>query len=91
MNTDDFDYELDEKFIAQTPLDKRDESKLMVMDRFNGNTEIKKFYNIIDYLNPGDVLVCNNTRVIPLDTDQEKKKKLRFYFYNKQKISGNVW
>lgn len=65
MNTDDFDYELDEKFIAQTPLDKRDESKLMVMDRFNGNTEIKKFYNIIDYLNPGDVLVCNNTRVIP--------------------------
>ncbi|WP_297813449.1 tRNA preQ1(34) S-adenosylmethionine ribosyltransferase-isomerase QueA [uncultured Finegoldia sp.] len=65
MNTDEFDYELDEKYIAQTPLDKRDESKLMVLNKYDGKTEIKKFYDIIDYLNPGDVLVCNNTRVIP--------------------------
>lgn len=65
MKTSDFDYELDESFIAQTPLDKRDESKLMVMDRYSGDLEIKKFYNIIDYLNPGDVLVCNDTRVLP--------------------------
>lgn len=65
MNTDEFNYELDEKYIAQTPLDKRDESKLMVLNRYDGKTEIKKFYDIIDYLNPGDVLVCNNTRVIP--------------------------
>ncbi|MDY6065694.1 MAG: tRNA preQ1(34) S-adenosylmethionine ribosyltransferase-isomerase QueA [Finegoldia sp.] len=65
MKTSDFDYELDESFIAQTPLDKRDESKLMVMDRYSGDLEIKKFYDIIDYLNPGDVLVCNDTRVMP--------------------------
>lgn len=65
MNTNDFDYELDPSFIAQHPEDKRSESKLMVLDRENNTIEHKHFYNIIDYLNPGDVLVVNNSRVIP--------------------------
>ena len=65
MKTDDFDYELDEKLIAQTPLDKRDCSKLLILDKQNGNIYHKSFYDIIDYLNPGDTLVLNDTKVIP--------------------------
>ena len=65
MKVSDFDYQLDESLIAQTPLKKRDESRLMILDRLTGNIEHKKFYNIIDYLNSGDVLVLNDTKVIP--------------------------
>ncbi len=65
MKTDDFDYYLPEELIAQTPLEKRDESRLLVLDKQNGNIYHKKFYNIIDYLNPGDTLVLNDTKVIP--------------------------
>ena len=64
MKTDDFDYYLPENLIAQTPLENRSESKLMVLDK-NGNIEHKHFYNIIDYLNEGDSLVINDTKVIP--------------------------
>jgi len=65
MKTDDFDYELPKELIAQTPLLKRDESRLLVLDRKTGDIEHKKFYDIIDYLNPGDALVINDTKVIP--------------------------
>ena len=65
MRTDDFDFELPEELIAQHPIVKRDESRLMVLDRETGEIEHKKFYNIIDYLNEGDVLVVNDTKVIP--------------------------
>ncbi len=65
MKVEDFDYPLNEDLIAQTPLVKRDESKLMVLDRKTGEIEHKKFFNIIDYLNPGDALVLNDTKVIP--------------------------
>lgn len=65
MKTDDFDYYLPEELIAQTPLEKRDESRLLVLDKQNGNIYHKKFYNIIDYLNPGDTLILNDTKVIP--------------------------
>ncbi len=65
MNIKDFDYYLPEELIAQTPLEKRDCSKLLVMDKENGNIEHKKFYDIIDYLHEGDVLVLNNSKVIP--------------------------
>ena len=65
MKTDDFDFELPEKLIAQTPLLKRDESKLLVLDKETGKIEHKKFVDIIDYLNDGDVLVLNDTKVIP--------------------------
>jgi len=65
MKVSDFDYQLDESLIAQTPLLKRDESKLLVMNRKTGELEHKKFYDVIDYLNPGDTLVLNDTKVIP--------------------------
>ena len=65
MKTDDFDFELPERLIAQHPLEKRDESKLMILDRKTGEIEHKKFYDIINYLDENDVLVLNNTKVIP--------------------------
>lgn len=65
MKTDDFDYYLPEELIAQTPLKKRDSSKMLVLDKQNGNIFHKKFSDIINYLNPGDTLVLNDTKVIP--------------------------
>ena len=65
MKTDDFDYELPERLIAQTPIEKRDESKLLVLDKKTGEITHKHFIDIIDYLEPGDALVLNDTKVIP--------------------------
>lgn len=65
MKTRDFYYELDPSFIAQTPDEKRVNSKLMVLNRDNGAIEDKHFYDILDHLNEGDCLVLNNTKVIP--------------------------
>lgn len=65
MKTSDFDYFLPEELIAQTPLQKRDESRLLVMDRETGELEHRHFYDILDYLNEGDTLVVNNSRVLP--------------------------
>ena len=65
MKTDDFDFYLPECLIAQTPLEKRDNSKLLILDKKTGNIEHKQFNNIIDYLNKGDVLVLNDTKVMP--------------------------
>ncbi len=65
MKLEDFDYYLPEELIAQTPLNKRDESRLMVLDKKTGNIEDKKFYDVIDYLEEGDALVLNDTKVLP--------------------------
>ena len=65
MKTDDFDYYLPEELIAQTPLEKRDESRLMVLDRKTGEITHDKFYDIINYLGKDDVLVLNDTKVLP--------------------------
>lgn len=65
MKTDDFDYELEEWRIAQHPIERRDGSKLLVMDRHSGSIEHRHFYDIVEYLEPGDVLVMNDTRVLP--------------------------
>ncbi len=65
MKTEDFNYELPEELIAQTPLKNRSASKLMILDKKTGEITHKHFYNIIDYLNEGDVLVLNDTKVIP--------------------------
>ena len=64
MKTDDFDYFLPEDLIAQTPLETRSDSRLMIL-KTNGEVSHKNFYNIVDYLNPGDALVINDTKVIP--------------------------
>ena len=65
MKTKDFWYDLPEELIAQTPLEKRDTSRLMVLDRETGAVSHKHFYDIIDYLQPGDCLVMNDSRVLP--------------------------
>ena len=65
MKTEDFNYDLPEELIAQTPLKNRDESKLLVLDKETGNIEHKHFFDIIDYLNEGDALVLNDTKVLP--------------------------
>ena len=65
MNTADFDYDLPEELIAQTPAEPRDHSRLLVYHRKDGTIEHRHFYDIIDYLRPGDALVVNETKVIP--------------------------
>ena len=65
MTTDDFDYDLPEELIAQTPLKVRDSSRLLVLDKETGKVEHKHFHDIIDYLVPGDTLVLNDTKVLP--------------------------
>ena len=65
MRTADFDYFLPEELIAQTPVEPRDHSRLMVVHRGDGTREHKHFYDILDYLNPVDALVINETKVIP--------------------------
>lgn len=65
MKTSDFFYHLPEELIAQTPLQQRDSSRLMVLDRKTGQVTHKHFYDIIDYLQPGDCLVMNDSRVLP--------------------------
>ena len=65
MKTNEFDFDLPQELIAQTPLLNRDESRLLVLDKETGKVEHKKFRNIFDYLSAGDVLVINDTKVIP--------------------------
>ena len=65
MKTHDFYYDLPEELIAQTPLEKRDTSRLMVLSRETGNVTHKYFYDVIEYLQPGDCLVMNDSRVLP--------------------------
>ncbi len=65
MRTQDFWYDLPEELIAQTPLQQRDGSRLLVLDRETGETQHRHFYDIIDFLRPGDCLVMNNSRVLP--------------------------
>jgi S-adenosylmethionine:tRNA ribosyltransferase-isomerase len=65
LNTEDFDYYLPEELIAQTPLQERDQSRLLLLDHQSGQYQDDYFYNIIDRLNPGDALVMNDSRVLP--------------------------
>ena len=65
MHINDFDYELPQELIAQTPAEQRDSCKLMVLNREKGTIEHRHFYDILEYINPGDCLVLNDSRVIP--------------------------
>ena len=65
MKTHDFYYDLPEELIAQTPLEKRDHSRLLVLDRKTGAVSHRQFYNVLEYLQPGDCLVMNDSRVLP--------------------------
>ena len=91
MKTDDFDFELPEELIAQTPIEKRDESRLMVLDRSKQTIEHKTFKNIIDYLEPGDCLVRNNTKVIPARIYGKKETGAKVEFLLLKNMEGDIW
>ena len=91
MKVSEFNYELPEELIAQTPLEKRDESRLMILDRKSQTIEHKKFKNILEYLKPGDVLVRNNTKVIPARLYGQKETGAKVEFLLLNNIEGDIW
>ena len=91
MKVTEFEYELPEELIAQTPIEKRDESRLMVLNRKNNTIEHKTFKDIIDYLEPGDCLVRNNTKVIPARIYGKKETGANIEFLLLNNIEGDIW
>ena len=91
MDVSDFYYDLPEELIAQTPIEKRDESRLMVLDRGKQTIEHKTFKDIIDYLEPGDCLVRNNTKVIPARLYGKKSTGAKIEFLLLNRIEGDIW
>lgn len=92
MKVKDFDFYLPQELIAQHPMEKRDESRLMVVDRKSGQIEHKIFKDILAYLNEGDCLVLNNTRVLPARLIGEKEStggKIEFLLL--RRIEGDTW
>ena len=92
MKVKDFDFYLPEELIAQHPMEKRDESRLMVVDRKSGHIEHKIFKDILGYFNEGDCLVLNNTRVLPARLIGEKENtggKIEFLLL--KRIEGDKW
>ena len=92
MKTDDFDFYLPEELIAQHPLEKRDSSRMLVLDRKTGEIEHKHFKDIIDYLDDNDVLVLNDTKVLPARLIGEKEEtKAHIEVLLLKKESGYIW
>lgn len=92
MHTDEFDYYLPEELIAQTPLENRSSSRLLVLHKKTGEIEHKKYTDIINYLNPGDALVINDTKVIPARLIGEKEDtKAVIEILLLKNIKGNLW
>lgn len=92
MKTDDFDYELPEELIAQTPLEKRDSSRLLILDKKTGDIEHKHFSDIIDYLEKDDILVLNNTKVLPARLIGEKEEtKAVIEILLLKNIKNDIW
>lgn len=92
MRTDDFDFELPEELIAQTPIKNRDQSRMLVLDKKTDEIEHKHFNNILDYLNENDVLVLNDTKVMParLYGQKEETNALIEVLLLKEK-TNNTW
>lgn len=91
MKVKDFDYYLPEELIAQTPIEKRDESRLMVLDKKTKTIEHRHFKNILEYLEPGDVLVRNNTKVIPARLYGQKETGAKVEFLLLNNIEKDIW
>lgn len=92
MKVSEFDFNLPEELIAQHPKEKRDESRLMVVDKKDGEIKHKVFKDIIDYINPGDCLILNNTRVLPARLIGEKENtggKMEFLLL--KRLESNLW
>lgn len=91
MKVSDFNYELPQELIAQHPYDKRDEARLMVLNRESQKIEHKLFKDVIDYLNPGDCLVINNTKVIPARLYGKKDTGANVEFLLLKRIENDTW
>ena len=92
MKTSDFNFDLPEELIAQVPIEKRDESRLMVLDKEKKTIEHKVFKDILDYLKPGDCLVRNNTKVIPArlyGVKEETGANVEFLLLHR--VEGDIW
>lgn len=89
MKVEDFNFDLPVELIAQHPLKERDQSRLLVVDKHSGELEHRKFHNILDYLKKGDVMVLNDTRVIParlLGLKEDTEGKIEFLLLNRKKL-----
>ena len=91
MKVSDFNYNLPEELIAQIPLEKRDESRLMVLNRKKQTIEHRTFKDIVDFLEPGDCLVRNNTKVIPARIYGKKETGANVEFLLLNNIEGDIW
>ena len=91
MEVSEFNYNLPEELIAQTPIQKRDESRLLVLNRETQSIEHKTFKDIVDYLKPGDCLVRNNTKVIPARLYGKKETGANIEFLLLKRIEGDFW
>ena len=91
MKVSEFNYNLPEELIAQVPIKNRDESRLMVVNREKRTIEHKTFKDIIDYLEPGDCLVRNNTKVIPARLYGKKETGANVEFLLLNNIEGDIW
>ena len=91
MKVSEFNYNLPEELIAQIPIEKRDESRLMILDRQNKTIEHKKFKDIVDYLEAGDCIVRNNTKVIPARIYGKKVTGANVEFLLLNNIEGDIW
>ena len=91
MELKEFDYNLPEELIAQVPIKNRDESRLLVLDRKKQKMEDKIFRDIIDYLEPGDCIVRNNTKVIPARLYGKKDTGANVEFVLLKNIEGDTW
>ena len=91
MKLSEFNYDLPQELIAQVPIKKRDESRLMILDRVTGEIQHKVFKDIIDYLEPGDCLVRNNTKVIPARLYGKKETGANVEFILLKNIEGDMW
>ncbi len=92
MNIKEFDYELPKELIAQHPSDKRDESRLLILNREKHSIEHKIFKDIINYLNPGDCLVINNTKVLPARLlGQKQDTKIAVEFLLLKRLENDIW
>ena len=91
MELTEFNYDLPEELIAQVPIKNRDESRLLVLDRNTKSFEDKVFKDIIDYLEPGDCLVRNNTKVLPARLYGKKETGANVEFVLLNNIEGDIW
>lgn len=91
LTLDDFNYNLPEELIAKYPTEKRDEAKMLVVDKITGNIVHKHFYDFIDYLNPDDVLILNNTKVIPARLLGKKETGANIEIFLTRYLGNNDW